>query len=148
MGDDVIETAELRADIHHIHRQQADVAQPRALRKPSPLRRDLALLCLPFFATIMPAVLQIEKTRDLTASFLVHFRGGPKVAVVFDKGVLSIGTAPPKRVDCHIHADPVAFFLVALGLKTQWGPIATGKLMTWGTKPWLALQFTGYFRAP
>ena len=120
----------------------------RALRKPLPLRREQVLLCLPFFATIMPAVLQTEKTRDLTASFLVHFRGGPRVAIAFDKGALSIGTAAPKRVDCHIHADPVAFFLVAMGLNSQWGPIATGKLMTWGTKPWLALQFTGLFKAP
>ena len=40
------------------------------------------------------------------------------------------------------------FFLVAMGLNSQWGPIATGKLMTWGTKPWLALQFTGLFKAP
>jgi hypothetical protein len=120
----------------------------RALRKPLPLRRDLVLLCLPFFATVMPAVLESEKTRELSASFMVHFRGGPKVAVVFEKGNLSVGTTAPGRVDCHIHADPAAFFLVAMGLRTQWGPIVTGKLMTWGTKPWLALQFTGLFRAP
>jgi len=51
-------------------------------------------------------------------------------------------------VDCHIFAEPVALFLVAMGLKKQWGPIATGKLMTWGTKPWLALQFVGFFATP
>ena len=68
--------------------------------------------------------------------------------MIFDKGALSIDTEPPRRVDCHISAEPVALFLVALGLKKQWGPIATGKLMTWGTKPWLALQFVGFFATP
>ena len=89
-----------------------------------------------------------EKTKNLTASFLLHLRGGPKVAVIFDKGVLRLDAKPPRRVDCHIFAEPVALFLVAMGLKKQWGPIATGKLMTWGTKPWLALQFVGFFATP
>ena len=71
-----------------------------------------------------------------------------QVAVTFDKGLLRLDTKPPRRVDCHIVADPVALFLVAMGLKKQWGPIATGKLMTWGTKPWLALQFVGFFATP
>jgi hypothetical protein len=35
-----------------------------------------------------------------------------------------------------------------MGMKKQWGPIATGKLTTWGTKPWLALQFIGFFALP
>ena len=103
---------------------------------------------MPFLAVAMQSFVRRDKTKDLTASFLLHVRGGPKVAVIFDKGALSIDTEPPRRVDCHISAEPVALFLVALGLKKQWGPIATGKLMTWGTKPWLALQFVGFFATP
>jgi hypothetical protein len=68
--------------------------------------------------------------------------------VTFDKGRITVDTKPPRRVDCHISADPVALFLVGLGLKKQWGPIATGKLTTWGTRPWLALQFVSFFEVP
>ena len=120
----------------------------RALRKPLPVTREHVNLMMPFLTVGMESFVLKEKTRNLTASFLLHLRGGPQVAVIFDKGVLRLDAKPPRRVDCHIVADPVALFLVAMGLKKQWGPIATGKLMTWGTKPWLALQFVGFFAPP
>lgn len=120
----------------------------KALRKPLPVSRDYIPLTLPFLTTVMPAVLKKDKVKGLTACFLIHFRHGPKLAVTFDDGALSVGPTPPRRVDVHISADPIAFFQVALGNISQWGPIATGKLLTWGTRPWLALRFVGYFDAP
>ena len=120
----------------------------RALRKPIPVTGAHVNLMMPFLTVGMENFVLKEKTKDLTASFLLHLRGGPKVAVTFDRGVLRLATEPPRRVDCHISAEPVALFLVAMGLKKQWGPIATGKLVTWGTKPWLALRFVGFFAAP
>jgi uncharacterized damage-inducible protein DinB len=120
----------------------------RALRKPLPVTRAHVNLMMPFLAVGMESFVRKDRTKDLTACFLLHLRGGPQVAVTFDKGVLRLATNPPRRVDCHIVAEPVALFLVAMGLKKQWGPIATGKLMTWGTKPWLALQFVSLFATP
>ncbi|MEA2631960.1 MAG: hypothetical protein QOE66_2179 [Chloroflexota bacterium] len=120
----------------------------RALHKPRPVTKEHVKLMMPFFALAMENFVSTEKTRNLTASFLLRLRGGPNVAVTFDKGAISVAAKPPRRVDCHISADPVQLFLVAMGLKKQWGPIATGKLMTWGTKPWLALQFVGFFAVP
>lgn len=120
----------------------------KALGKPMPLTREMVPLTLPFLTSIMPAVLKKDKVKGLNAAFLIHFRHGPQLAVTFDNGAMSVNQTPPRRVDCHISADPVAFFQVALGNISQWGPIATGKLMTWGTKPWLALRFVGYFDAP
>jgi uncharacterized damage-inducible protein DinB len=123
-------------------------AVARALRTKAPLRKEHVNLMMPFLTVGMQSFVRKDKTKDLTASFLLHLRGGPQVAVTFDKGILSLSTKPPRRVDCHISAEPVSLFLVAMGMKKQWGPIATGKLMTWGTKPWLALQFVGLFAAP
>ncbi|GAC1367324.1 MAG: hypothetical protein NVSMB32_12270 [Actinomycetota bacterium] len=120
----------------------------KALGKPMPVSRAMVPFTLPFLISVMPAVLKKDKVQGLNAAFLVHFRRGPQLAVTFDNGALSVSQTPPRRVDCHISADPVAFFQVALGNISQWGPIATGKLMTWGRKPWLALQFVGYFDAP
>jgi len=123
-------------------------AVARALRRKVPVRKEHMGLIMPFIAVAMESFVRKDKTKDLTASFLLRLRGGPKVAVTFDKGAISIDTKPPRRVDCHISAEPVALFLVALAMKKQWGPIATGKLTTWGTKPWLALQFVGFFATP
>jgi uncharacterized damage-inducible protein DinB len=120
----------------------------RALQTKPPLRKEHVKLMMPFLTVGMQSFVRKDKTKDLTASFLLHVRGGPQLAVTFDKGVLRLDTMPPRRVDCHISAEPIALFLVAMGLKKQWGPIATGKLVTWGTKPWLALQFVGLFAAP
>jgi uncharacterized damage-inducible protein DinB len=120
----------------------------QALGRKPPVRKEHVRLMMPFLTVGMENFVRKEKTKSLTASFLLHLRGGPNVAVTFDKGALSIATLPPRRVDCHISAEPVALFLVAMGMKKQWGPIATGKLVTWGTKPWLALQFVGFFAAP
>lgn len=120
----------------------------KALHKPSPVRRAHVPLMLPFLTVGMQTFVKQDRTRNLNASFLLHLRRGPKLAVTFDKGKLTVGSTPPRRVDCHISADPVQLFLVGVGLKKQWGPIATGKLMTWGTKPWLALQFVGFFATP
>ncbi len=100
------------------HTLMHDCAIARALRKPLPVMRAHVNLMMPFLTVGMESFVLKEKTKDL------------------------------RRVDCHIVADPVALFLVAMGLKKQWGPIATGKLMTWGTKPWLALQFVGFFATP
>ena len=120
----------------------------KALRAPLPVSRETIPLTLPFLTSVMPAVLKQDKVKGLTACFLIHLRKGPQVAVTFDSGAMTVGTKPPRRVDVHISAEPIAFFQVALGNISQWGPIATGKLLTWGTRPWLALQFVGYFDAP
>lgn len=125
----------------------------KALGRPFPLDADQVVLTLPFITTAMFQVVVPERVQGLTASFLVHLRGAHRLAVVFDDGALSVepvppGTAPARPIDCHISADPVAFFLVAMRLASQWGAIARGKLTTWGRKPWLALRFVGYFEAP
>jgi uncharacterized damage-inducible protein DinB len=130
------------------HTMMHTCAVARALGKKPPVRKEHVNLMMPFLTVGMQNFVLKDKTKDLTASFLLHLRGGPQVAVTFDKGVLNLSTLPPRRVDCHISAEPVALFLVAMGMKKQWGPIATGKLMTWGTKPWLALQFVGLFASP
>jgi uncharacterized protein (TIGR03083 family) len=121
----------------------------RALGRPWRFPKEYVLLTLPFLTTALYQVVVAERVQGLTASFLVHLRGGgPRLAIAFDDGVLSVAGAPVARVDCHISADPVTFFLVGLGLQGQWGAIARGKMIAWGTKPWLAFRFTSYFSSP
>jgi uncharacterized protein (TIGR03083 family) len=135
------------------HTLQHGYPLAKVLHRPLRIPEDYVALTLPFLTTAMFVVVQADRVKGLTASYLIHFRGGPRLAVSFDNGSLSVealesGAKPSRRVDCHISANPVAFLLVALGLVGQWGPIATGRMTAWGIKPWLAFSFNNYFAAP
>jgi hypothetical protein len=120
----------------------------RALRKRRPFEATHVELTLAFITSIMPAILHEPVAGGFTACYEVHFRGGPRLSFMFDGGQLTIASAPTRSVDCHISAEPVAFFLVGTRLTGQWGQIARGRLMTWGRKPWLALRFAGLVSPP
>lgn len=88
------------------------------------------------------------KAAGLQATYDVRIRGGDSFYFIFDEGKLTIEEPSSRRVDCHISADPVAFLLVVWNRQSQWPAIATGKLMAWGLKPWLGLQFRSLMRNP
>ncbi|MGH8900188.1 MAG: DinB family protein [Egibacteraceae bacterium] len=119
----------------------------KALGRPSPLEPAHTDLAIPCLQAVLPSVLN-EAGQRQDACLEVRIRGGRRFAVVFDNGSVTVEDAPTKRVDCYLSADPVAFFLVACGLRSQWGLIAQGKLIAWGLKPWLALKFKSYFPNP
>lgn len=89
-----------------------------------------------------------EAARDFSATFDVRFRGYSALHYVFDNGTLTIEEPGSRKADVHISAEPVAFMLVGYGRISQWGPIAMGKLITWGRKPWLAFKFATLLKQP
>lgn len=130
----------------HLMMHGAPIAE--ALHKSNPFGPAEVEQSLAFITYVMPAIVDEEAARGFSACYDVRFRRGPRLAFMFDDGQLTIASAPTRRVDCHISADPVAFLLVGSGMVGQWGQIARGRLMTWGRKPWLALKFTGLFHPP
>ena len=119
-----------------------------ALGRPVPVEGEHFELVLPFLAYIIPKVVNPDATRGLDACFEIRLRRGPRFCVTFDDGEATVTTEPPRRVDCHLLADPATLFLVAMGVTSQWAGIARGRLWTWGLKPWLALRFVGFFEVP
>ena len=83
-----------------------------------------------------------------TGTFDLRLRGFTGLHFIFENGKLTVAEPAARKVDVHISADPVSFMLVGYGRVSQWGPIATGKLLTWGRKPWLALKFAKLLRNP
>ncbi len=81
-------------------------------------------------------------------TYELRIRGGNRFYFVFNDGALSVEDPSPRRVDCRISADPVAFLMVAWARQSQWSAIATGKLVAWGRKPWLGPKFRGLMRNP
>lgn len=118
------------------------------LGQPASLTARQVTLMLPFLVYVMPRVVDRDAIDGLDACIALHLRGGPGLVLDFQRGGLTVGSAPGRKVDCHVSADPVALFLVMMGLKGQWGAIARGKLRTWGRKPWLALRLVSLFDVP
>jgi uncharacterized protein (TIGR03083 family) len=119
-----------------------------ALGQPSPLQPAHTDLAVAFLKAVMPRGFDNEAAQGLNARLEVRIRTGRRFAVVFNDGSVTVEDPPTRRADCYLSADPVAFFLVAFGLVSQWRPIAQGKLVAWGRKPWLALKFKSYFPSP
>ena len=89
-----------------------------------------------------------EAGAGFTATIDLRLRGHGALHFVFNDGDLSIEEPSDRKVDVHLSADPVAFMLVGYGRISQWGPMAKGKLLTWGRKPWVALKFASVLKNP
>jgi hypothetical protein len=94
------------------------------------------------------AVIDTEKAGDLRATYGLHIRKGNSFYFIFDDHGLNIVEAIPRRVDCHISADPVAFLMVVWNRHSQWTTVTKGKLLVWGRKPWLGPRFSALMRNP
>ena len=89
-----------------------------------------------------------EKASGLQATYDIRLRGHDRLSYIFDEGSLTVEEPSTRRVDCHISADPAAFFMVFWQRQSQWNAIAKGQLMAWGRKPWLGLKFRSLIRNP
>ena len=69
-------------------------------------------------------------------------RVGPRAYFTLRDGMLKIDGGAPERVDCHLSVDRVDYLLIGFGRKAQWGPIAKGKVLAWGRRPWLAMRLS------
>ncbi|MFD7226666.1 maleylpyruvate isomerase family mycothiol-dependent enzyme [Streptomyces sp. NPDC059881] len=134
----------------------------RALRRPHMIDRGRVELTLPFMTTAMPRVVNAPAAAGLTARYTIRLRGGAAFGVAFTDGTPTVGKptvgtptvgtpsvgTPPGRPDCTILIEPVTFLLMALGRREPWGAIASGRILAWGRKPWLAPRFPTLFTAP
>jgi hypothetical protein len=107
-----------------------------------------ARLVIRAMTSMLPLVAKPEAAAGADASFDVRVRGGPRFVVRVRGGAVTIEDWAGQAVDCHLSADPVAFVMVAYGRAGQWGPIARGRLVAWGRRPWLALRFRALFFDP
>ncbi len=104
---------------------------------------------VPVLQTVDPRTfVNADQAAGLQATYEVHLRGGGRLDWVFDDGSLRVEEPPARRVDCHISADPAAFFMVFWGRQSQWNAIAKGQLVAWGRKPWLGFRFRSLIRNP
>ncbi|MFE9877541.1 maleylpyruvate isomerase family mycothiol-dependent enzyme [Streptomyces sp. NPDC005784] len=121
----------------------------RALGRAHMLDRARVALTLPFMLTAMPRVTDSVRTAGMNARYDIRLWGGSgRFGVTLADGVLTVDPQPPARPDCTISIEPVTFLLMALGRQGQVSPLARGRILVRGRKPWLAPRFPGLFTAP
>jgi uncharacterized protein (TIGR03083 family) len=120
----------------------------KAEGKPWKIDPARVVLGLRGIAPVTERYVDPDAAAGFTGTFDLRLRGHTQLHFVFEDGSLTVAEPADRKVDVHISADPVAFVLVGYGRISQWGPIATGKLVTWGRKPWLAFKFAHLLRNP
>ncbi|GAA4884730.1 maleylpyruvate isomerase family mycothiol-dependent enzyme [Kitasatospora terrestris] len=119
-----------------------------ALGRPHPIDRRRVELTMPFLRTAMPLVVDARAAAGHSACYRLRVRGLGGFAVTFTDGAAEVGQEPPRRADCTILTEPVAFLLIALGRYTATDALTRGKVLAWGRRPWLAARFPSLFTAP
>ncbi|RKT20236.1 uncharacterized protein (TIGR03083 family) [Streptomyces sp. 1114.5] len=119
-----------------------------ALGRPHPVDRHRAGLTMPFLRTAMPRVVDTRAAAGHSACYRLRVRGLGAFAVTFTDGAAVVTPQPPRRPDCTILTEPVAFLLIALGRHTATAALTRGKVLAWGRRPWLAPTFPTLFAAP
>jgi hypothetical protein len=107
------------------------------------------MLTIPFLKAVLPLVSDPAMVRELDGGCLgVRIRGGPRFAVCYTDAGVRVEDGSSRRPDCHLSADPAAFFLVGTALMPLGKAIARGEFVAWGRRPWLAVQFVRSLRVP
>lgn len=108
---------------------------------------DEARTVLAGIIDLAPYFVDDNAARGFSARYDLRIRGGVRAMLAFEEGRLKI-YPPGGRADCRISADPVAFLLVSYGRVSLWSQVVRGKMLSWGSKPWLGLKLPALLRNP
>jgi uncharacterized protein (TIGR03083 family) len=120
----------------------------RATKRDWTIYRADATRAIDGVAAVAPLFVDTDNARDFRGTFRVRLRGGGAYTFAFDLGELTVGEDEPERVDCRISADPCMFLLTTFGRVTPLRAAATGGVVAYGRRPWLAFRLTSLLRNP
>ena len=120
----------------------------RTIKAPWPIGRHEARLVIRALTSMLPLAAKPAPAGGTESRYDIRIRGGPRFVVRVEKGKVTVEPSPSDAACCYISADPVAFLLVAYGRANQWGPMARGRLVAGGRRPWRALKFKNLFYNP
>jgi uncharacterized protein (TIGR03083 family) len=116
-----------------LHGTQIATALGRSFDFPAEQMRSAAAVALPAFVDDRAAA-------GLTATFALRFRGAAPLLYGWESGRFWVEDGKQRPIDCHVSADPRAFLLQGIGLYPVWKLALTGKMVSYGRKPWLSLK--------
>lgn len=88
------------------------------------------------FAILAPFVDPAKAEAQPDGVYHVRLRGGQSYTWTKSGPALSVTQGKPGRADAHMVADPSAFLMTSLGRISQVRAALTGKLITYGKRPW------------
>jgi len=93
---------------------------------------------------LIGAWLDPATTSDHHATYEVRFRHGPRTRLTIDHGTLIVDSK--ERPDCTMSGDPATLLRLMYGRTSTWRAAATGRVVAWGRRPWLAFSFVNRFQ--
>ena len=112
------------------------------------IAREDAFPIVDFVNVVRPHILEPAKTHDLNATVELRVRGYETATYAFQPSRLMVTPGRGEKPHVTMSVDAVALLQVAYKRSTLTRPILTGKAVAWGRRPWLALQFPGFFQNP
>ena len=124
----------------------------RATDQAWPVRTEWARTVIDAALPVLPHYLKPDRVAGRRMRFELHVRGAEPLTahLLIADGQLTVaeGSVGGNKVDCYVSADPWAFVRVMYGRSGPGAPLAAGKIVAWGRRPWLGLRLPGYFRTP
>lgn len=124
----------------------------RATDQPWPVRAEWARTVIDAALPVLPHYLKPDRVADRHMRFKIRLRGSEPLTahLLIADGQLTVTerSVGGDKVDCYVSADPWTFVRVMYGRSGLAAPLASGKIVAWGRRPWLGLRLPGYFRAP
>jgi hypothetical protein len=120
----------------------------RTVGRPWTIEQRDAHSVIDFVTFVTPHILDPVKTRHLDVRVEVRVRGYETSTFTFRDSQLTVMPGGGHRPQVTMSVEPVALVQVAYKRSSLTRPILTGKAVAWGRKPWIALQFPGFFQAP
>jgi len=114
-----------------------------------PIRAAHVEMIVAAMEDVLPGFVNPTTAGRHTATYDVRLRGGSRHVWRFRDGGLTCGRdASRSRADCHVSGDPAALLLVMYRRRAPRHAAATGRILAWGRRPWLALSLPNRFFNP
>jgi uncharacterized protein (TIGR03083 family) len=97
---------------------------------------------------MLPRLLDPVRAGSLAAGFELRVRGGQRFVLRVGDGKAWAEAAGGQRVDCVISMSAVAALLTGMNRQPMWRAIATGGMVAFGRRPWLAPRLHTLFPPP
>jgi hypothetical protein len=118
----------------------------RTLRRPWRITAEQARAVIYGAAEVLPFLVDRKVAKPLQCVFEIRLRGGDPLFIRVHDGSVSasVGTQP-RYVDLRVSGEPVTYLLVGAGRRSEWRAALTGRIVSWGPRPWLALPLRHLF---
>jgi uncharacterized protein (TIGR03083 family) len=118
----------------------------RTLHRPWPIAKGQARTAFYGATEVLPFIVDRAVAKNLQCTFEIRLRGGEPILIRVQSGAVQTSVGRHSEyVDLHVSGEPVTYLFVAAGRKSESAAALTGRIVSWGPRPWLALPLRNLF---